>query len=89
MSSTSKIMTQKDADQVIRSAQNDVNNTIAVDGFLVGKIGRKVVLTITTTTVANDTEVYVFSESGTNLYTITVIYTDGTRTTMLSAERTA
>lgn len=89
MSITSKQTTQKDADQAMRASYNDVNATQAVDGFLVGKVGRKVTQVVSTTTIANDTETFTFSESGTNLYTITIIYTDGTRTTMLSAERTA
>lgn len=89
MATTTKKMSRKDQEQTLRSAYNDVNSTLAVDGFLVGLVGRKVVQTITTTTLANDTAVFAFSENGVALYTITVIYTDGTQTIMLSAERTA
>lgn len=82
-------MSQKDADQVLRQANNDVNATLAVDGFLVGAVGRRVDQTISTTTVSGDTSTFVFSENGTNLYTIKVVYTDGTQTTLLYAVRTA
>lgn len=91
MSSTVKIMTQKDADQATRTAYNDVNATIGVDGFLTGLVGRKITQTITTTSVTGDTAVFSFYENfgSSLLYTITVVYTDGTQTTLLSATRTA
>jgi hypothetical protein len=60
-----------------------------VNGFLAGKVGRKITQTITTTNVPNDTAVYAFSEGATSLYTYTVIYTDATQSVLLSAERTA
>ena len=46
-------------------------------------------MTISTTTVPNDTETYAFSENGTPLYSLKVIYTDGSRATFMSAERVA
>lgn len=76
-----------DSTQNIQRSYNDVNATLSVDGFLTGLVGRKVVLDISTTTVSNDTETYTFSENGTNLYAIKIIYTDGSRQTMISAER--
>jgi len=89
MSNTTKAPSDLDYSQTLQGAYNDVNSTLSTDGFLVGKVGRKIVVSITTTSVANDTEIYAFSENGTALYTITMIYTDGNRTTMISAERTA
>jgi hypothetical protein len=90
MASSNKIMTQKDADQAIRSAYNDVNTTVGVDGFLVGEVGRKITQTITTTTSSNDTLVFDFYEQSgaSHLYQFTIIYTDSTYATMLSATRT-
>lgn len=38
MSQSSKTMTERDASQVQRFAFNDVNKTLSVDGFVVGKI---------------------------------------------------
>lgn len=89
MADTSKPKSQQDANQTLQYAYNDVDATLSVNGFLVGKVGHKIVQSITTTTLPNDTEVFQFSDSGTPLYTLTIIYTDGSRATFLSAERTA
>lgn len=91
MSRTAKPLSQQDPGEIAQYAFNDVDATVTVNGFLVGLVGRRVTLTISTTTIANDTETYVFSEqSGViALYTFVIVYTDGTRTTMLTATRTA
>ncbi len=86
---TKKGLSERDGSQVLQAAANDANGTLGVDGFLAGKVGRKVVLSISTTTVANDTETYVFSENGISLISYEIIYTDGNRTLMISAERIA
>lgn len=87
MSRTTKQFSDQDADQVLQYAFNDVDATISTNGFLVGKVGHQVTMAISTTTIANDTETYTFLNSGTQLYEIEVIYTDGTRETLLSATR--
>jgi hypothetical protein len=89
MANTTKRQSDYDANNATRAAFNDVNATISTDGFLVGKVGRKIEMNIITTNVPNDSEEYIFSEDSVNLYTLTVVYTDGSRTTLLSAERTA
>jgi len=89
MSITQKPLSHLDYEQTLQSSYNDLNATLSVDGFLTGKVGRKVELSVSTTSVLNDTEVYNFSENGTALYELTIIYTDGTRAQMISAERTA
>jgi hypothetical protein len=86
---TQKPLSHLDYEQTMQSSYNDVNATLSVDGFLTGKVGRKVELSITTTVLANDTEVYNFSEGGIALYELTIIYTDSTRAQLVSAERTA
>lgn len=86
---TDKRMSQKDADQTTREAYNDVDASTTVNGFLVALVGRKVTQTIATTNVANDTAIFAFSENGTALYTITIVYTDATQSLMLTATRTA
>jgi hypothetical protein len=78
-----------DSTQNIQRSYNDVNSTLSVDGFLTGLVGRRVDLSITTTTVAGDTENYAFSENGVGLYTLQIVYTDGTRSQLLFARRTA
>ena len=87
MSITQKPLSHLDYEQTMQSSYNDVNATLSVDGFLTGKIGRKVELAISTTTIVDDTEIYSFSESGTALYSLRIIYTDGSRALMISAER--
>lgn len=90
MDANDKRMSEKDSNQVQRFAFNDANHTVGVDGFLVGAIGRRVTQTIGTTTVANDTVTYDFYQNTSQLlYTIRVIYTDGTRNELLEAERIA
>jgi len=89
MADTTKVLSEYDASQTLQGAFNDVDKTLSVNGFLVGKVGHKVEMAIATTNVANDTEVFTFTDSGATLYILTVIYTDGTRETFLSAERTA
>ena len=89
MSITKKPPTKLDYEQALQGSYNDVNSTLSVDGFLTGKVGRKIELTISTTTIANDTEIYSFSENGIALYTLTIVYTDGSRAQLSSVERTA
>lgn len=88
---TSKPLSQQDPGETAQYSFNDVDATITANGFLVGVVGRRVTVTISTTTVANDTETYVFSEQfgALALYTFVLVYTDGTRTTLISATRTA
>lgn len=87
MAKTSKTLSELDSSQVHQSEHNDTIGTKMVSGFVDGKIGRKVTMAISTTSIANDTETYTFSESGTDLLTIKVIYTDGDRDVFISAER--
>lgn len=89
MSNTSKQLTNEDFGQVLRGSYNEVDKSIATSGFLTSKIGHKVQLAISTTTVSNDTETYTFSDSGTTLYQLKIIYSDSARSILLSAERIA
>jgi len=89
MAITQKRPTDLDSTQAEQNSFNDVNSTFGVDGFLTGIVGRRVDLAISTTTIANDTEIYTFSENSVVLYVYKVVYTDGTRATLLYAERIA
>ena len=89
MSITKKPSAPIDSQQTLKYAYNKEDASITTNGFLVGKVGRKVELVISTTNVANDTETYTFIEDAVTLYQLEIIYTDGTRETMLSAERIA
>lgn len=87
MAVSEKSVTKRDSDDVLKYSFNEEGRTLGVDGFLSGKVGHKVEVTISTTNVANDTETYTFSDSGTTLFEIEVIYSDGTRQVLESAER--
>lgn len=89
MNQTSKVKSQQDANQTLQYSFNDVDATLSVNGFLVGKVGHRIDQTIATTNQPNDTEIFSFSDSGTALYTLTIVYTDGSRGTLLYAARTA
>lgn len=84
---TDKPIYQGDANNVLRHAYNFEDASVTVNGFLVGQVGHKVTMAISTTSIANDTETYTFLNGATTLYTIKVIYTTGTRDVFLSAER--
>lgn len=86
---TKKAPSDVDASQTQQAAFNDNTFSHLVDGFLSALVGRRIDLAISTTTIANDTETYTFSENGTNLLVLQIVYTDGTRATMLHATRTA
>lgn len=86
---TQKRITQKDSAQTLTNAFNDVDSSISVGTFLTATVGRKVSLAIATTTVANDSEIYAYSENGIALYSLKITYTDGTRSQFISAERIA
>lgn len=87
MSNTQKPFSDLDVHQIFQSSYNDVNASISVDGFLTGEVGNQITLAISETTVANDTETYSFFNTAVQIYQIKIVYTDGTRTTMLSATR--
>lgn len=87
MANTVKPLSERDANQTLQAAFNDVDHSITTGGFLVGRVGHKITLTISTTTIANDTETYAFLDNGTALYSLKLIYVDGTRAVLLSAER--
>lgn len=87
---TDKKASIKDYEQTLRSSYNDANATLGVDGFVVGKVGRRITRAVATTNVTDDTEIYNFYDNQTDLlYTLQIIYTDGSRSDILEVERTA
>ena len=83
--STTKPASNLSQENILRASANFEDGSLTTTGFLTGKVGRRVEMT----TVGADTEVYTFLEDGIQLYQITIVYTDGTKETMLSSERTA
>lgn len=85
MSLTTKPPTKLDYEQAIQGSFNDMNSTLSVDGFIVGKIGHKIVRS-EPSAVAED---YEFYDDVTLLYTIRITYTDALKQTLLSVQRIA
>jgi hypothetical protein len=84
MANTTKPFSERDGQQTLQASFNDVNSTLEVDGFIVGRVGRR----ITRTLVNPTTEDYSFFDNTDLLYTIRIVYTDSTRSDLVSVERT-
>jgi len=84
---TNKTQAIKSGENVLRSTFNEEDFSLTTNGFLVGKLNRKIDFAYSTTNVANDTITIAFSEAGTALYTLKLIYTTSSRVDLLSAER--
>jgi hypothetical protein len=89
MGITNKLLSTRDANQVLQAAGVSEDDTIMTSGFLTGAVGRKIAIAVTTTSVAGDTQVISFSENGTALYTLTLVYSDATQSILLNATRSA
>lgn len=89
MAETTKQLSEYDQQQIFKKVFNPEGGTLAADGFLVGKVGRRVDRALSTTTLTDDTETFTFSEDGVTLFELQLVYTDGTRAELLSAERIA
>lgn len=81
---TDKSLSNRDGFQTLQAAFNEEDFSISTGGFLTGKVGRKIEVG-----GAGAVETYTFLEDGDTLYVLTLTYTDATKTTLLSAERTA
>lgn len=85
MADTTKKMSEKDFQQTLRGAFNDVDKSFTTGGFVVGKVGHKIVRTLTSSTV----EKYDYYDGAVLLYSIQVTYTSGALTTVSEVERIA
>jgi hypothetical protein len=79
--------TRRDGMQSIQQSHNDVDSSLQVSGFLTSKIGARITLALSTTSVADDTETYTFFDGATQLYQIQLVYTSAAKTQLISAER--
>lgn len=82
---TSKPLSERDYAQTLQGAYNEVDKTLSVNGFIVGKVGHKVVRTDYLTT-GDD---YSFYDGSTLLYTIRVNFTNATKSILDYVERIA
>lgn len=76
-------------DNVLRDVHNEKDNSIITSTFVTGKVGRKIESVISTTSVTDDTQTLTYSEDSLVLYTVRIIFTDGTRSEFASVERIA
>jgi hypothetical protein len=82
---TTKPLSEKDYSQTLQGAYNDVDKTLSVNGFIVGKVGHRITRS-DYLTVGDD---YSFYDGATLLYTIRVIYTTSSKSILSSVERIA
>lgn len=82
---TSKAPTLQDHEQTLEAAFNESDKSYTVSGFISAKVGHKVSVTYPSAS----SEQYEFLDGTTSLYTILLTYTDATKASLLTAERTA
>jgi len=80
-----KPMTERDANQVLKLAFNDVDKSLTTAGFVVGKLGHK----IEKVNVSSTVEDYNYYDDAVLLYTVRVTYTDSSKGDLSSVERVA
>ena len=85
MSETSKKLSEKDYAQTLQGSYNDVDKTLSVNGFIVGKVGHRITRT-DYLTIGDD---YSFYDGTTLLYTIRVTYTTSSKSILAAVERIA
>lgn len=81
---TAKQLSNRDSGQTLQAAFNEEDFSLSTGTFLQSVVGRKIEIAD-----GGTTEVVTFSENGTFLFEYTLTYTDATKATLISAERTA
>jgi hypothetical protein len=87
MPNSTKQISDRDSGQAIRLSFVDSLSSLSMSDWVSAKVGRKLTYTISTTTVSNDTITIDYLEGAVSLATVKSIYTDGTRTVLISQER--
>lgn len=82
---TTKKMTDKDANQVLTSAYNNVDATISVNGFVNAQLNNSVQRTPISATIDNWS--YYDGPTGTLLYVLQVVYDDSAHDNVNSVTR--
>lgn len=86
MSQSTKLMSDRDQSQTLRRAFNESGDTLGVDGFIVGAVGRKIIKVNVSPSVET---ISFYQDQTTLMYTLTITYTDSTKADLVSVERTA
>jgi hypothetical protein len=90
MSETRKPLSERDGNQVLQGAFNDVDKSITVGSFVVGRVGHKISRTNTAggdLGGASAGDDFAYYDNGVLLYTIRVLYSDVDKEILLSVER--
>ena len=83
MADTTKQFSDYDQTQIFQKAYNPKDATLAVNGFLTGKLGHKVVRAIVSVTVDD----FSYYDGSTLLYTIRITYDNSSHDNVNQAER--
>lgn len=83
MADTKKIFSEYDDVQILQKAYNPSDATLAVNGFLSGRVGHKVVRTIVSPTVDD----FEYFDGAISLYTIRITYDNSSHDNVNQAER--
>lgn len=87
MANTNKKLSEFDANQTLQGSYNDVNATLGVDGFIVGKVGRGFEVEAVSGTVDN---FHFYEDLGaTLLYTLQLTYDNSAHDNVISCYRIA
>lgn len=81
---TEKLLSNRDGNQTLQGAFNEEDFSITTASFLQGKVGRKIAIS-----GSGAVEIFTYTENGIPLYELTLTYTDASKATLISAERTA
>ena len=87
MAKTTKTMSTSDYQQVLKRAYNEDSGGLCTEGWITGKIGRRISYGLLTTSVADDTVVNTYIEDGVTLMVLHSVYTDATHATILYVTR--
>jgi hypothetical protein len=85
MSVTQKNQSSLDFGQTLKSSYNDNSGAFAVEGWVTGKVGRKITITASSATV-DEVE---FIENGVSLMTLEITYDGAAHDNVTIVERTA
>lgn len=85
MSETTKTPSEYDQQQIFQRAYNKEGGSLTTDGFVVGKVGRRIVRSVISGTVDD----YSYYDSTTLLYTLRITYNNTDHDEVNEVERTA
>jgi hypothetical protein len=83
MADTAKQFSEYDDVQILQKAYNPKDATLAVGGFLTGKVGHKVIRTAVSSTVDD----FTYYDGVVLLYTLRITYDDASHSNVNQAER--